>query len=140
MARVLILDDEPAVQQALALCVTTMGHQPEIFGEPARALERLLAEPFDLLITDQRMSGCSGLDVILQLRRQRCRIPALLVTASLHEIDPEDIREAAVTAVLSKPFDFVQFRKVFETLIPASGNRSSTRNLPRVPSPADPPA
>jgi CheY-like chemotaxis protein len=138
MARVLILDDEPAVQHALALCVTTLGHQPEVCGDPAEALERLLAEPFDLLVTDQRMSGGTGLNVVLQLRRQRNRIPALLISASLHDIDPEEIRQAAVTAVLGKPFDFVQFRKVFESLVSDGGNRS-TRNLPRVPSPVDPP-
>jgi CheY-like chemotaxis protein len=114
MSRILLLDDEQAVVRAMALCVQTLGHEPVECFRPSEALSRLQAEHFDLLITDYRMPEMTGLDFVSLLRKEQCAIPVILVTASAIGVDRSLARQLGVSTILSKPFDFLDFKKAFQ--------------------------
>ncbi|MBK8995279.1 MAG: response regulator [Myxococcales bacterium] len=59
----------------------------------------------DLLVSDVRMPGFSGLDVLTALRRVSVRCPVVLVTAFGDEALHQFARQLGVVAVLDKPFD-----------------------------------
>ncbi|MFP3871186.1 MAG: PleD family two-component system response regulator [Syntrophobacteria bacterium] len=60
----------------------------------------------DMVITDYRMPGMSGMDLCRQLRQlpQTANTPVLMITALAFEILPGELAEAGVAAVISKPF------------------------------------
>jgi two-component system, NtrC family, response regulator AtoC len=61
MSRVLVVDDEPGLRQSLGLLLADAGYDVAAEGNGATALERALAEPFDLVLCDVRMPDMDGL-------------------------------------------------------------------------------
>jgi PAS domain S-box-containing protein len=59
-ARLLVIDDEPAVRETLARVLEDSGYEVATVGDGTAALEALKAEAFDLILCDMRMPGLSG--------------------------------------------------------------------------------
>src|SRR5207245_10585529 len=76
MTRVLVVDDEPGLRQSLGLLLADAGYQVTAEGDGAKALERALAEPFDLVLCDVRMPAMDGRAF---LRAYTCRGGSALV-------------------------------------------------------------
>lgn len=74
-------------------------------------------EPVDLIISDIRMPGANGLDVLAALRRQDAITPVILITAfGDPETQLEAYRQGAVM-VLNKPFEMEDLRVVVRSLV-----------------------
>jgi signal transduction histidine kinase len=61
--RILVVDDEPSVQEFLAELLTVRGHKVDSASDAPEALRKLNARPHDLIITDMKMPQGSGLDI-----------------------------------------------------------------------------
>jgi DNA-binding NtrC family response regulator len=103
--RILIVDDDPGQRSLLDSFLRGQGFQTVVAVSGEQALERLRAEEFDLMISDVRMPGLSGLETLRRARQQNAVLPVLLVTAYA------DIREAVgamrdgALNYLAKPID-----------------------------------
>src|SRR5579872_2366144 len=102
--KILVVDDEPAVQQALSRAFALEHYQVEVACDGSAALEALAADRFDTIVLDIAMPGLSGLDVCRRLRASGDRSPVLMLTAR----DAIDDRVAGLDAgaddYLVKPF------------------------------------
>jgi two-component system response regulator MprA len=102
--RILVVDDEPAVQQALLRAFTLERYAVELAGDGLAALDALAAASFDAVVLDVTMPGLSGLEVCRRLRASGDRSPVLMLTAR----DAIDDRVAGLDAgaddYLVKPF------------------------------------
>src|SRR4029450_2496134 len=96
MPHILIVDDEPGTSWALAEGLTDDGHTIDTFGTAEAALTWLKDSQSDLVISDLRLPGMSGLELARKLRRGRHAQPVILVTAYG---TPETIREARSAGV-----------------------------------------
>jgi len=104
-ARILIVDDDPGQRSLLESFLRKQGFDPETAASGEIALQALGRGGFDLMISDVRMPGMSGLETLRRARQTHPNLPVLLVTAFA------DIR-TAVTAMrdgavnyLAKPID-----------------------------------
>jgi len=103
--RVLIVDDDPGQRSLLDSFLRGQGFEIVLADSGERALELLSAGKFDMMISDVRMPGLSGLETLRRVRQQFAALPVLLVTAYA------DIREAVVAMrdgalnYLAKPID-----------------------------------
>ena len=68
MKRVLVVDDEPGLRQSLGLLLSDAGYAVSAESDGRRALERALAEPFDLVLCDVRMPEMDGLTFLRAYR------------------------------------------------------------------------
>ncbi|HWP35678.1 MAG TPA: sigma-54 dependent transcriptional regulator, partial [Thermodesulfobacteriota bacterium] len=102
--RILIVDDDPAVRQVLALALEDEGWATEVVGSGEAALARLAAGPVDLVILDERMPGLRGRDVLRELRRRHLEVPVLFLTAYAERELLRDLLELGVGAFCEKPF------------------------------------
>jgi two-component system response regulator MprA len=102
--KILVVDDEPAVQQALARAFALERYEVEVARNGSEALEALASERFDAVVLDVTMPGVSGLEVCRRLRASGDRSPVLMLTAR----DAIDDRVAGLDAgaddYLVKPF------------------------------------
>jgi two-component system response regulator MprA len=102
--KILVVDDEPAVQQALSRAFALEQYEVEVAGDGAAALEALAVDRFDTIVLDVAMPGLSGLEVCRRLRSTGDRSPVLMLTAR----DAIDDRVAGLDAgaddYLVKPF------------------------------------
>ncbi len=138
MSRVLIIDDDPAMAQVISdLCVQA-GYTPIPYTSGERAVELMLGHAPHLIITDVRMEGVSGIDVLKAARTRLPKTPVILVTASKQlELVVQGMRAGAFDYML-KPFkvdELLQSMKraleqnasVEETHHNASGTREHLR-------------
>ena len=101
-SRVLVIDDDASVRDALRLVLEDEGYAVVSASRGAEGVELLRAEGFDLVITDLRLPDMSGLDVLSAVRFERGR--AILISAhATHEVSAE-ARLRGASGVLRKPF------------------------------------
>ncbi|MGD0198870.1 MAG: response regulator transcription factor [Solirubrobacteraceae bacterium] len=102
--RILVVDDEPAVRQALSRAFALERYEVELAGDGSAALDALAAGRFDAVVLDVMMPGLSGLEVCRRIRASGDSSPILMLTAR----DAIDDRVAGLDAgaddYLVKPF------------------------------------
>jgi CheY-like chemotaxis protein len=91
----------------LARRLVRLGHRVALADNGRQALERLRAEPFDLLLLDLQMPGLSGYDVLTQLKAEPAlrRLPVIVLSASSDADRIAHCIEMGAEDYLPKPFD-----------------------------------
>ena len=79
-SRILMVDDEAPTRELYSLYFQTRGIQVETASSPAEALQKLAAEPFDLVLLDLRLGNSDGLDLIKPIKAVRPQVPVLAFT------------------------------------------------------------
>jgi DNA-binding NtrC family response regulator len=100
-ARIALLDDETRLVEILSMVLRREGHEVHGFTDSAVALAALESREFDLLVTDLKMPGVDGLEVLRRARKLSPELPVILITA--HATVP-----TAVAALREGAFDYVQ--------------------------------
>jgi DNA-binding NtrC family response regulator len=105
MGRILVVDDHDSLRKGLVRALVNAGHDVEEAPNGTVAIERLQDSQFDVVLTDLRMGGADGMDVLRTTRSIQPNSAVILMTAfgSIH---------TAVEAMKIGAFDFVQ--KPFE--------------------------
>lgn len=104
-SRLLIVDDDPGMRENLAELFESQGFVVQTAAGTPEALEILEGNEVDLLLTDYKMPGPTGIELIEQARRRRPRLRAILMTAFGDSYtEAEGIRRGAV-GYLKKPFE-----------------------------------
>jgi two-component system response regulator MprA len=122
--RVLVVDDEPAVREALERALRLAGYEVELAVDGEEALVRLGLEPgaADLVVLDVLMPKLDGLEVCRRLRRLGNGVPILMLTAR----DDVDDRVAGLDAgaddYVVKPFALEELFARVRALLRRSGN------------------
>jgi CheY-like chemotaxis protein len=106
--RILLVDDNAEVRESLALLLSLTGYEVLESSDGADALETIGREPPDLLITDLRMPGMDGLELIRQVRGSPAPVGTTPIIA-LSVRGPgelEEAREAGADSCVDKLSDF----------------------------------
>lgn len=117
--RILAVDDDGLVRRSIELLLKGAGYDPVVANGGEEALALLDQKRFDLLITDIRMPGMDGLQVI-QAVRDYCRqkkkpaIPEIVLTAYNDVPVQDSAKRMGVREFLLKPFKVDEFLKVLE--------------------------
>ena len=103
-ARVLIVEDEPAMVAGLRDNFEYEGYQVMSATDGVAGLERALTEDPDLVVLDVMMPRMSGLEVCKQLKAKRPSLPVIMLTARGQEIDKVVGLELGADDYVTKPF------------------------------------
>ncbi|HSZ82259.1 MAG TPA: HD domain-containing phosphohydrolase [Polyangia bacterium] len=104
-SRVLYVDDEPALCRAFARLFQGKSVQVSTVGSPEEALTLLGREPFDVIVSDLRMPGMSGLELLATARRRAPETRRLLVSGYADfEAALDAINEVGIDRLLTKPW------------------------------------
>jgi FixJ family two-component response regulator len=76
-----IVDDDPAVRNALKFSLELEGFAVGIFGSAAELLRAQDLSRFHCLVIDYNMPGMNGLDLVVRLRELQVSAPAILITS-----------------------------------------------------------
>jgi two-component system response regulator PhoP len=102
--RILIVEDEPALQQQVRAGLEAQGYVVDATGEGKEALYLATEYPYDAAVVDLGLPGLSGLDIIARLRKAGSRLPILILTARDRWQDKVQGLEAGGDDYLTKPF------------------------------------
>jgi two-component system response regulator MprA len=103
-ARILVVDDEPAVQSALYRALTLEHYEVAKASDGSEALERLGIAPYEAIILDIAMPKLDGLEVCRRLREGGDTTPVLMLTARGEVDDRVAGLDAGADDYLVKPF------------------------------------
>ena len=104
MASLLVVEDDADLSGLLDLHLTDAGLSVEVVADGALALQRALAEPFDLVVLDLMLPGLTGIEVCEQLRAAGRTVPVLMLTARGSEADRVRGLECGADDYVPKPF------------------------------------
>jgi len=97
---ILVVDDEPFVLESVALLLDSFGYDVTTSGHPREALAKLQSNRFDVILTDIKMPGMSGIELLGEIRKFDMETPVILMTAYA-ELD------SAIGAIKNGAFDFI---------------------------------
>lgn len=99
--RVLVVDDHASARSSMGETLRAAGHQVAESSSALEALERIKTDSFDVILTDLRMPGMTGLEFIIELERRDARVQVVMVTAYASV-------ETAVAAMRHGAFDYIE--------------------------------
>jgi DNA-binding response OmpR family regulator len=102
--RILIVDDEPAVADALADAVRLQGHDPAVARSGLEGLAAIVAEAPEALFLDLVMPGLSGIALLREIRQRHPELPVVVVTGRAANLNLDEIRQLGVTDIVEKPW------------------------------------
>jgi two-component system response regulator HydG len=100
MATILIIDDNDTIREGLALILKKMGHDPVIAASGTAGIDAFKAKRADFVITDLKMDGASGVDVLKAITAVDPDVPIMIITGF-------GSVETAVEAMKLGAFDFL---------------------------------
>ena len=80
MAKILVVDDDTAVQMTIRLLLERAGHNVEVAGDGQKGVAAFENGNFDLLFLDIFMPGMDGLETMRHVQRQRPTIPIIVIS------------------------------------------------------------
>ncbi len=119
--RVLVIEDEPLQRHTMAYFLRKAGFIVTDAGRGHEGLRRLREDPPDLVLTDLHLPDLTGWDVARAVRRLQPDLPVVLVTGSLEVASAPGGLRPLVSAIVPKPFEFLELLEVVKRLAAPSG-------------------
>jgi len=126
MPHILIVEDEPSTSWALSEGLADAGFTIDTFGTAEDAWEWLQGSRSDLVISDLRLPGMSGIELARKLQRGPHAQPVILVTAYTPGRDDE-MQRAGIVECFPKPFQIDQLRQSVHRALAQARPRRRTR-------------
>jgi len=123
-ARVLVVDDDIAMCELIRDGMSPLGFEVAMETSGSKALEQIRTSDFDVVLTDLRMRGMSGLELCNEVQQLRPDVPVVVITAFGN-------MEAAVEAIRAGAYDFLAKPIELETLEIVLGRAVRHRELTR---------
>ncbi|GGH22599.1 Response regulator receiver domain-containing protein [Cribrihabitans marinus] len=104
--RVLLIEDEPNIAEAIRFLLSRDGWQVGLHADGTDAIDQIRAERPDLVILDVMLPGRSGMDILRDLRAMEDMqdLPVLMLTARGQLRDRDMAERAGVSRFMTKPF------------------------------------
>ena len=102
---VLVVDDEPRILSALCRSLRREGYELLTSETVEDALRVLDARGVDAILSDQRMPGTSGMQLLAEAARRRPDAIRMLITGWTEEIPAAQLEQLGVRALITKPWD-----------------------------------
>lgn len=103
--RLLILDDEPRILSALRRSLRREPYEVFTAESAAEALRILGSEQIDLVLSDHKMPGTTGLEFLAEVRERQPETIRMLITGWTELISEDAIRDLEIRAVITKPWE-----------------------------------
>lgn len=113
--RVVVADDDLEMRAVMSSALRRDGFDVAEANDGIELLDMICgsgARSPDLIVSDIQMPRCSGLDALVALRRMRCSIPVVLITAFGDEDTHARALDFGASAIIDKPFDIYWFRRL----------------------------
>jgi DNA-binding response OmpR family regulator len=113
--RVLIVDDEPSVGDALRLVLESNGYEVVLVTNGLDGIDQVRRSRFGFSVVDLFLTDISGLQVITGIRQHQPEIPIVLITAHGSEQIFAEAKKLGAVGALAKPFPPAEILKLINT-------------------------
>jgi two-component system response regulator PilR (NtrC family) len=99
----LVVDDEPDIRDSIDVILSLEGYEVATAESGDAAVERVKKMPFDLVITDLRMPGKSGVDTLAELKQLNPGLPVIVLTGYASDRSTSRCRASGGAQIMRKP-------------------------------------
>jgi two-component system response regulator PilR (NtrC family) len=131
VARILVVDDERSMQEFLEILLKREGHEPVLASSAEEAIVALESDDFELVISDIRMPGMSGLDLLDRVRQIAPETLVILITAHGSTESAVEAMKHGAYDYLTKPCRVDEIRLVLDKALEKKSLASENRILRR---------
>jgi CheY-like chemotaxis protein len=118
--RILVVDDEPAVGDAIKMMLKFDGHAVQTASGSKEALSLLEQGKFDLIITDYSMPGMKGDELAAVIKQRLPHQPIIMISAYAEMLKSSGNPLTGVDFILSKPFFMADLREAVARVLPGN--------------------
>ncbi|MDD3801135.1 MAG: sigma-54-dependent transcriptional regulator [Desulfuromonas sp.] len=115
--RILVVDDEAVIREALRRILQSDGYQVDPVASGHAALERIQQEQYSVVISDLKMPGMSGMEVLKSIRILQPNVPVIIITGYATVETAVDAIKNGAFDYLSKPFTPDQVRALIRKAV-----------------------
>ena len=112
ICRLLVVDDESIVGKRLKQVFSKIGFEVETYTEAAPAMAAMAEKPFDIVVTDLKMEGMDGMEVLKRVRALNPRTQVIIITGYASPATAELAEQQGVFEFLAKPFRLDELKQV----------------------------
>lgn len=120
-ARILLVEDRDSLRRMLCRALEKEGYTVDTAVDGPAGIEKLDGEPYDLVLTDLKLPGASGLEVLAAARRLRPRLPVVVMTAYGTVATAVEAMKSGAIDFLEKP---VEIEDLYSIVAAAVGRRT----------------
>ena len=106
--RILVVEDEPAISDAVSYALREAGYDVSAVGDGDSALEQARSHVYDLMVLDLLLPGTPGLEVCNVLRAEQSDLPIVMLTARDGEADRVAGLDTGADDYVTKPFSVAE--------------------------------
>jgi DNA-binding NtrC family response regulator len=110
--RILVIDDEKIVCDRLGMELEREGFEVEAYTESEQALQRIAAQHFDLVITDIKMRGPNGIEVMNFVRENHPSAKVIVITGFATVETAREVLKGGAVDFIPKPFKMSKLREL----------------------------
>ena len=121
--RILVIEDDREMRSLLEDYLEEEGYEVGSVDDGSEAFRKLARENFDLILTDIRMPGLNGLDILPGLKQIQPGILIIVITAFGSEEVQRRALERGADAYLEKPLQLDQLRTLIQEMVSSQGKR-----------------
>ncbi|HWG57442.1 MAG TPA: sigma-54 dependent transcriptional regulator [Candidatus Acidoferrales bacterium] len=128
-AAILIVEDEPKLRRLIELHLADEGFQPKAVADVELALKALASDPPDLILTDLKLQGQSGMELLRAAHRLNERIPVIVMTAFGSVESAVEAMKAGASDYVLKPFSLAELALIVRKELDTRRLREENRSL-----------
>jgi DNA-binding NtrC family response regulator len=130
-SHILVVDDDPVICQQLERSFTRDGHQVTIAMHAEQALQVLEDEYIDLVVTDIRLPGLSGVELTRRIVERWSDVPVIVMTGYAEIENAVEVLKLGASDYIVKPFSLAAIQESTRVALDKAGLSSEIRNLRR---------
>ena len=132
MARILIIDDDPAMVSVISDICQERGHQTVAYSSGSKALENLSTHAPQLVITDMRMDKVGGLDILRECKEVLPQTPVILITAYKTVETALEAMKLGAYDYITKPFKVDELQLTIQRALDNQSLVRENKNLRQI--------
>lgn len=110
MKKILVAEDDKNLSRSVDILLTLDGYQTMTVYNGEEALQKLLQQKFDLLITDIIMPKMDGIELISKIKKINSNLPIMVISGKLNQKLIKLLEHKEVDFILPKPVNPTRFR------------------------------
>jgi DNA-binding NtrC family response regulator len=115
--RILVVDDEEHVRTLFSRVLRKEGYEVDCAASGTEAIEKLDRDSFDLVVTDLKMNGIDGLDLVRRGKTANQRLPFILISGYGTAQTAVSAAKEGADVFLMKPIDMTELRSAVRTVL-----------------------
>jgi two-component system, NtrC family, response regulator PilR len=112
LVKILIVDDDSSIRNMLSIVLKKDGYEVASADSSEAALRRLKDESFDLIISDIKMPGVSGIELLKKIKALQPEVPVIMITAFASANDAVEAMKLGAEDYITKPFNLDELKLI----------------------------